>query len=124
MAVMFIGTVEMSQAIIVDRRVTQIAGSTADLIARADTTIAQSDVADVTRVGSYIMKPYSSTPIRIVLRNVTSSPASATQTKQSWMCAYNGTGSTQTCEMHQHQFPAAFQHGDDQRQRGCGRSDL
>ena len=78
MAVMFIGAMEMSQAITVDRRVTQIAGSTADLIAGADTTIAQSDVADVTRVGSYIMKPYSSTPIRIVLRNVTSSPASAT----------------------------------------------
>ena len=33
MAVMFIGAVELSQAIIVDRRVTQIASSTADLVA-------------------------------------------------------------------------------------------
>jgi hypothetical protein len=49
------------------------------------------------RVGSYIMKPYNATPIRIVVRNVTSSPASATQTKQSWTCSYNGTSGTQTC---------------------------
>ena len=37
MGVMFIGAVELSQAIIVDRRVTQIASSTADLVARAET---------------------------------------------------------------------------------------
>ena len=98
MAAMFVGAVEMSQAITIDRRVTQIAGSTADLVARADKTISQSEIGDIMRVGSYIMKPYSSTPIRIVLRNVTSSPASASQTKQSWTCSYNGTGGTQTCE--------------------------
>ena len=34
MAVMFIGAVELSQAITVDRRVTQVASSTADLVAR------------------------------------------------------------------------------------------
>jgi len=98
MAVMFVGAVEMSQAITVDRRVTQIAGSTADLVARADKTISQSEIADIMRVGSYIMKPYSATPIRITLRNVTSSSTNASQTKQSWTCAYNGTGGTQTCE--------------------------
>lgn len=98
MAAMFVGAVEMSQAITVDRRVTQIAGSTADLVARADKTISQSEISDVMRVGSYIMKPYSANPIRIVLRNVTSSPANASMTKQSWTCSYNGTGGTQTCE--------------------------
>lgn len=98
MAAMFVGAVEMSQAITVDRRVTQIAGSTADLVARADKTIAQSEISDIMRVGSYIMKPYSANPIRIVLRNVTSSPANASLTKQSWTCSYNGTGGTQTCE--------------------------
>jgi Flp pilus assembly protein TadG len=105
MAAMFVGAVEMSQAITVDRRVTQIAGSTADLVARADKTIAQSEIADIMRVGSYILKPYSATPIRITLRNVTSSPASATQTKQSWTCSYNGTGGTQTCECTNTSFP-------------------
>jgi Flp pilus assembly protein TadG len=98
MAAMFVGAVEMSQAITVDRRVTQVAGSTADLVARASKTISQSEVGDIMRVGSYIMKPYSATPIRIVLRNVTSSPSNASTTKQSWICTYNGTGGTQTCE--------------------------
>jgi Flp pilus assembly protein TadG len=98
MAAMFVGAVEMSQAITVNRRVTQVAGSTADLVARASKTISQSEVGDIMRVGSYIMKPYSATPIRIILRNVTSSPSSATTTKQSWICTYNGAGGTQTCE--------------------------
>lgn len=105
MAAMFVGAVEMSQAITVDRRVTQIAGSTADLVARADKTIAQSEISDIMRVGSYIMKPYSATPIRIVLRNVSSSPANASMTKQSWTCSYNGTGGTQTCECTNTSFP-------------------
>lgn len=105
MAAMFVGAVEMSQAITVDRRVTQIAGSTADLVARADKTIAQSEISDIMRVGSYILKPYSATPIRITLRNVTSSPANASQTKQSWTCSYNGTGGTQTCECTNTSFP-------------------
>ena len=105
MAAMFVGAVEMSQAITVDRRVTQIAGSTADLVARADKTIAQSEISDIMRVGSYILKPYSATPIRIVLRNVTSSPANASQTKQSWTCSYNGTGGTQTCACTNTSFP-------------------
>ncbi len=97
MAAMFVGAVEMSQAITVNRRVTQVAGSTADLVARASKTISQSEVGDIMRVGSYIMKPFSATPIRIILRNVTSSPSSATTTKQTWICTYNGTGGTQTC---------------------------
>jgi Flp pilus assembly protein TadG len=105
MAAMFVGAVEMSQAITVDRRVTQIASSTADLVARASKTISQSEIGDIMRVGSYIMKPYTATPIRIVLRNVTSSPASATNTKQSWTCSYNGTGGTQTCECTNTTFP-------------------
>jgi Flp pilus assembly protein TadG len=79
MAAMFVGAVEMSQAITVNRRVTQVAGSAADLVARASKTISQSEVGDIMRVGSYIMKPYSATPIRITLRNVTSSPSSATR---------------------------------------------
>lgn len=98
MAAMFVGAVEMSQAVTVDRRVTQIAGSTADLIARADKSILQSEIADIMRVGSYIMKPYSANPIKIVVRNVTSSSANASTTKQSWTCSYNGTGGTQTCQ--------------------------
>jgi Flp pilus assembly protein TadG len=97
MAMMFVGAVELSQAITIDRRVTQVASSAADLIARADKKISQTEVADIMRVGSYLLKPYTLNPLKIVVRNVTSSPASATIAKQSWSCSYNGTGQTQTC---------------------------
>jgi Flp pilus assembly protein TadG len=97
MAVMFIGAVELSQAIIVDRRVTQIASSTADLVARAETQIAQSDITDIMKAGSFIMAPYSQNPLQIVIRELQSSPTSATTVKQSWSCNYDGTGATLTC---------------------------
>jgi Flp pilus assembly protein TadG len=97
MGVMFIGAVELSQAIIVDRRVTQIASSTADLVARSETTIAQSDITDIMKAGSFIMAPYTQTPLQIVLVELQSSPASATTVKQSWTCTYSGTGGSTTC---------------------------
>jgi Flp pilus assembly protein TadG len=97
LAIMFIGAVELSQAITVDRRVTQIASSTADLVARAEKQIAQSEITDIMKVGGYIMKPYSETPVEIIIRNVTSSPSDAAVAKQSWSCTYKGAGQTQTC---------------------------
>ena len=101
MSVMFIGAVELSQAITVDRRVTQVASSTADLVARAENQISQTEIGDIMKVGGYIVSPYSKNPLKIVIRNVTSSPTSATVTKQSWSCTYNGTSAggvpTQTC---------------------------
>jgi Flp pilus assembly protein TadG len=94
MSIMFIGAVELSQVITVDRRVTQVAASTADLVARADAQIAQTEIGDIMKVGGFIMEPFSKSPLQIVLRNVTSSPTSATTTKQSWTCTYKGTGGT------------------------------
>lgn len=97
MGVMFIGAVELSQAIIVDRRVTQIASSTADLVARAEQNIPQADISDIMKAGSFIMSPYALNPLKIVLREYQSSPTSATNVKMSWQCTYNGTGGTLTC---------------------------
>jgi Flp pilus assembly protein TadG len=100
MSILFIGAVELSQVIAVNRRVTQIAGSTGDLVARADTQISQSAITDIMKVGGYVMEPYSQAPLQIILSNVTSSPADATNTKQSWMCTYKGSGGsggTTTC---------------------------
>jgi len=99
MMVMFIGAVELSQAITVDRRVTQVAGSTADLVARKETSISNSEITDILRVGGFIMAPYSQSPLQVVMRNVTSSSKDATSTKQSWQCTFSGAGvnPTPTC---------------------------
>ena len=65
MFVMFVGAVELSQAITVDRRVTQAASSVADLIARKETSIAQSEIGDIMKIGGYILAPYSQTPLQV-----------------------------------------------------------
>ncbi len=97
MAVMFIGAIELSQVITVDRRVSQTASATADLVARAENQISQSEISDIMRAGSYILAPYSAAPLKITVRNVTSSPTDANQAKQSWSCAFNGTGNSLSC---------------------------
>lgn len=89
---LFVGAVEVSQAFTVDRRVMQVATTTGDLVARADSSITQSEMTDIMAVGSYIMLPYSSSPLEMTVRNITSSPSSATTTKQSWYCTYNANG--------------------------------
>ena len=102
---MFVGAVELSQAITVDRRVTQIASSTADLVARADKTISQTEITDIMRVGSYILKPYSATPMQIVLRNVTSSPANATQHQAVLDLLLQRHRQHADLRLHQHELP-------------------
>jgi Flp pilus assembly pilin Flp len=103
MAIMFIGAVELSQAITVDRRVTQVANSTADLVARFSPPpngangISQTEITDIMKVGGYILAPYSANPLKIVLRSVSSSPTSATNTKQAWICTYTGAGNSLSC---------------------------
>ena len=97
MGIMFIGAVELSQAITVDRRITQVASSTGDLIARSEKQISQTEIGDIMKVGGYIMKPYTKDSLQIIVRNVISSPTNATVAKQSWSCTYSGTGQTQTC---------------------------
>jgi Flp pilus assembly protein TadG len=103
MAVMFIGAVELSQAITADRRVTQIASSTADLVARFSPPnggangIPQTEIADIMKVGGYIMAPYDTKPLKIILRSVSSSPTSATNTKQAWICTYTAAGNSLSC---------------------------
>ena len=93
---MFVGAVELSQAITVDRRVTQVASSVADLVARKETSISQTEITDILRVGGYIVKPYSQSPLQVTLRNVSSSSADASKTKSSWRCTFVGAGKDPT----------------------------
>ena len=92
MFVMFVGAVELSQAVTVDRRVTQAGSSVADLVARKETKITPPEIGDIMRIGGYVMAPYNQTPLQVVVRNVSSSSADATKTKTSWQCTFAATG--------------------------------
>ena len=132
MAIMFIGAVELSQAITVDRRVTQVASSTADLVARwsppsgpADDGISQSEITDIMRVGGYHLAPYSANPLKIVLRSVI---VLAHQRHQHQAvrgpAPINGAGSSLSCTCTNTSLRVAGQPGDHPRQRRHLRSHL
>jgi Flp pilus assembly pilin Flp len=91
MAMMFVGAVEMSWAVSVDRRVSQVASSAGDLIARVESDITQSEVLDIAKIGSWLMKPYDQTKLKLDLSVVTSTAASATATTQRWKCTYDSS---------------------------------
>lgn len=89
MLMMFMGAVEFSQAITVDRRVSQVAGSTADLIARAK-TISTTEMTGIMQVVEQLIKPYDHTLLKMSVLNVAASPTDATDTKVCWAYAHNG----------------------------------
>jgi Flp pilus assembly protein TadG len=89
MVMMFVGTVEFSQAITVDRRVSQVASSTADLVARAKslTTTEMNGIMDIIE---QLMKPYDETLLKLTVLNVMASPSNVNDTKVCWSYAHNG----------------------------------
>ncbi len=97
---MFMGAVELSQGVTVDRRVSQVASTVGDLVARAETSILKDQVEDITKVGSYLIAPFTSQRLKMTIRSVSSSSTSATDTKEKWRCiSDNATGTPAfTCE--------------------------
>ncbi len=88
---LFIGAVEISQAISVDRRVSQASGSVADLVARAQGTIPFTTMAAIVKGGSYVLRTYPETPLKFTIKNVTASTTSPFPTKITWQCTYDGS---------------------------------
>lgn len=89
MLMMFVGAVEFSQAITVDRRVSQVASATADLVARSK-TLTTTDMDGITQVVEQLVKPYDHTLLKMSIMNVAASPSDATDTTICWAYAHNG----------------------------------
>ena len=89
MLLMFIGAVEFSQAITVDRRVSQVASATADLVARSK-TLSTTDMSGIMQVVEQLVKPYDHTLLKLTVMNVAASPTDATDTKVCWAHPHNG----------------------------------
>ena len=90
MLCMFIGTVELSQAITIDRRVSNVASSTADLVAR-QRTITTSTLDGFMQIITQLMSPYSDTPLKLTVSNVYNTTAAPTVNKVCWF--YHRSGS-------------------------------
>ena len=122
-AVMMIGSVEMSQAVTVDRRTSQVASSVGDLVARVESGITEGEVLDIAKIGSWLMKPFDGTKIKIKLSLVSiplcpgggtcptgdPSPSDA-NIKTRWKCEYDGAAAAVincTCQNTAYTMPAA-----------------
>ena len=93
MIMMFVGTVEFSQVITVDRRVSQVASATADLVARTK-SLSATEMTGVLQVVGELIKPYDATLLKLTVMNVKASPTDATDTKVCWHRTHNGGVST------------------------------
>lgn len=73
---LFVGTIEFSQALTVDRRVTQSASSTADLIARAPSQgLTTNQVDNELRILQQLIRPYDESALTVRIISVKASTA-------------------------------------------------
>ena len=92
MIALYFGAVELSNALTVDRRVTSVASTVADLAAQAE-EVTKNDVEDMFKAARAIMNPYDSNGVSIVLTSVVADEDN--ETTVDWSCS-NGGGATHT----------------------------
>jgi Flp pilus assembly protein TadG len=85
---LYVGSVELSSAITVDKRVASVSGALGDLVARADGTISESTVDDYFYAASTTMAPYSNSAVKQVVSCIyVDSDGNSTV---AWSRSYNG----------------------------------
>ena len=99
MLTLYLGSTELAQLINVDRRVTVIAGTVGDLVARAKNSIGATTLTDYFQAAQAIVSPFSTTSLTQVVTMVKVTSAGAATVE--WSKAYNGgvaktTGATYT----------------------------
>lgn len=89
MLLLFLGAVEMSQALTVNRRVVAVASSAADLTAQVK-SVTCPEIADIFSAATSIMAPFPATGVRIVLTSVIANAQN--QTTVDWSRPNSGSG--------------------------------
>lgn len=69
MVMMFLGAVEFGEAFTLDRKLSNAASTTSDLVAQLD-SLTTADLNDIALVADEILRPYSSEPFGLVLTSV------------------------------------------------------
>ncbi len=85
---LYLGSLELSQLINVDMRVTTIAGTVGDLVARANGTISASTLSDYFTASQAIIAPFSTNGLAQVVSVVTINSSGVTNVL--WSQGYNG----------------------------------
>lgn len=84
---LYVGTVEIGNALTVYRRTAQVAATAADLTAQVR-SVSKSDIQDIQAAASSILTPYSTGPLKIVLSSVVADDDN--NGKVDWSCANKG----------------------------------
>jgi len=88
MITIYFGAYEMCDVLLMDRKVTNVAAVSTDLIAQ-ETQITNSDMTNIFNAATPIMAPYDLTNLQIVVSSVT--PDNNGNPKVAWSDAYHGT---------------------------------
>ncbi len=83
----YLGVVELGQALTVNRRITDVANSVADLVAQSE-KIQSSDIEDIYKIAEAILEPYDTSSLEIVITSVVADDEN--KTTVDWSLAYNG----------------------------------
>jgi Flp pilus assembly protein TadG len=101
MVALFMGAVEMSQAVTVNRRVTQVGSTAGDLVARFNSNITSTDIENIMKVSGYLIAPFPKTRLKIDVSVVSSTSTNKDDTTQKWICKFDtassATAVTCTC---------------------------
>jgi Flp pilus assembly protein TadG len=85
--VLYVGAVEIGNALTIDRRVALVGSTAADLVAQKKTT-STAELKDVANAATSILTPYSTQPLKIVLTSVVADQNN--KGKVAWSYGYNG----------------------------------
>jgi len=88
MMLLYIGSIELSSAVSVDKRVAVAAGALGDLVARADTNLPVATLNDYVTASGQTMAPYTNSTLRQVVTCV--HVDSSGNTDVVWSKGYNG----------------------------------
>lgn len=88
MIALYLGTVEISTGVAIDRKVTLTAGAVANLTAQS-TTLATADMTNIFNASTAIISPYSANGLKITVSCI--SINSAGKSTVSWSATLNGT---------------------------------
>jgi Flp pilus assembly protein TadG len=92
MVAMYMGAVETSQVLTLNRKVTTITAATSDLVAQ-EKTIDNNKIAEIFAAATSMIVPFDETPVSIVVTSVVADPSNGTTTVD-WSDARNGTPRT------------------------------
>lgn len=69
MVLLFIGMLELNNALTLDRKVSQASSAVADLVAQAD-KLSSGEMADILKMGDVILSPYPGTDLKLVVASI------------------------------------------------------